>query len=227
VLLLAGGGTPIQAATGGQVGGRVRLSTPPAAERSLPVVKHREVCGEKVTDDRLVVGRNGGLRYAVVAIEGVQGGAKPQPDITRTLDNRDCRFVPHVQVAEVGQWLEIRNSDPILHNADAWIGGEPIFNVGLPPGDVKRKQLAQSGLVGIKCDVGHTWMNAVVAVAEHPYHTVTDAYGDYEIRDVPPGRYTLRIWHEELGTIERPLTVEAGERATVDVDYPGAATPGK
>jgi hypothetical protein len=198
----------------------------PRSERTLPVVKHAEVCGKQVADDRLVVGPGGGLRYAVVTIDGVRGGAAPERDVTSVLDNQACRFVPHVQVAEVGQWLELRNSDPILHNADAWIGQEPIFNVALPPGGVKRKPLARPGLVAIKCDVGHTWMNAFVDVAEHPYHTVTDAYGAYEIREVPPGSYTLRVWHEELGTLERPLVVEAGERTTVDVGY-AAATPGK
>ena len=58
---------------------------------------------------------------------------RTERDLTLVLDNRACRFDPHVQVAEVGQWLEIRNSDPILHNADARIGQETLFNVALPP----------------------------------------------------------------------------------------------
>jgi hypothetical protein len=209
------------------VAGTVKVASPPAKQRLLPVVKHEDVCGKEVVDDRLVVGPGGGLRYAVVTIEGVRGGAKPERDLTLVLDNRACRFDPHVQVAEVGQMLELRNSDPILHNADAWIGKEPIFNVGLPPGGVKRKPLARPGRMAIKCDVGHTWMNAIVDVAEHPYHTVTDAYGDWQIDDVPAGKYTLRVWHEELGTIERPLAVGSGERSTVDVVYPDTAGKGK
>ena len=63
-------------------------------------------------------------------------------------------------------------------------------------------------------------MSAFVVVTDHPYHTITDAYGAYEIRDVPPGRYTLSVWHEELGTREAPVTVEAGGTATVDVAFP-------
>jgi hypothetical protein len=125
-----------------------------------------------------------------------------------------------VQVAEVGQWLELRNSDPILHNADAWIGQEPIFNVALTPGRVVRKPLARTGLVAITCDVRHTWMKAFVAVTDHPYHSVTDIDGTYEIRDLPPGSYTLRIWHEELGSREQPVKIEAGAVATADVTYP-------
>ena len=56
-------------------------------------------------------------------------------------------------------------------------------------------------------------------VADHPYHTVTDAYGAYEIRDVPAGTYTLRVWQEELGTREQPVTVKSGETATADVTF--------
>jgi hypothetical protein len=204
----------------GTVTGTVRLEGPAPSRPPLPVVKHREVCGEGVPDDRLVVGPGGGVRYAVVAIDGVRDGRKPERDVTLVLDNRACRFDPHVQVAEVGQWLEIRNSDPILHNADARLGTQTIFNVGLPPGRQVRKPLAQAGLIAVTCDVRHTWMNAFIAVADHPYHTVTDAYGAYEIRDVPPGTYRVRFWHEELGTREQEVTLEAGATALVDASYP-------
>jgi len=206
--------------SGAIVSGTVRLAGPPPARPPLTVFKNPEICGATVPDDRLLVGPGGGLRYAVVTLAGVRGGKKPERDLTLVLDNRGCRFEPHVQTAEVGQWLELRNSDPILHNADARIGPETLFNVALTPGREVRKPLARPGLVAIVCDVRHTWMSAFVDVADHPYHTVTDAYGAYEIRDVPPGAYTLRVWHEELGTREQPLTVKEGETASADVAYP-------
>jgi plastocyanin len=204
----------------GTVAGTVRLAGAPPARPALRVFKNQEVCGKSVADDRLVVGPGGGVRYAVITLVGVRGAKKPERDLTVVLDNRGCRFEPHVQTAEVGQWLELRNSDPILHNADARIGQETLFNVALTPGRQLRKPLARAGLVAITCDVRHTWMNAFIDVADHPYHTVTDAYGTYELRDVPPGTYTLRIWHEQLGTKEQPLTVKAGETATADIAYP-------
>ena len=210
--------TAAAAAPTGSVSGTVRLSGTVAARPALEVFKNKEVCGT-VPDDRLVVGPDGGVRYAVVTIEGVRGGKKPERDATLVLDNRGCRFEPHVQTAEVGQWLELRNSDPVLHNADARLGQETLFNVALTPGRQVRKPLARAGLVGITCDVRHTWMSAFVAVADHPYHTVTDAYGAFEIRDVPPGTYTVRVWHETLGTREQQVTVAAGSTVTADVTY--------
>jgi hypothetical protein len=204
----------------GALSGRVTLAGSVPVRPPLQVFKHEEVCGKGVPDDRLVVGASGGLRYAVVTVEGVRGGRKAERDTTAVLDNRGCRFEPHVQVAEVGQWIELRNSDPILHNADARIGQETVFNVALPPARHVRKPIARAGLVTVTCDVRHTWMKAVVAVTDHPYHTVTDAEGAYEIRDLPPGRYVVRVWHEELGIQERPVTIGANAAETLDVAYP-------
>jgi hypothetical protein len=183
------------------------------------VYKHAEVCGPGVPDDRLVVGPDAGIRWAVVTIDGVRGGTAPEPDVTHVLDNLQCRFQPHVVVAEVGQWLELRNSDPILHNADARLGAETLFNLALPPGRRVRRPLARPGRIAVTCDVRHTWMSAFIVVTDHPYHSVTDAYGAYEIRDVPPGRYTVRAWHEVLGTTEREVTVEAGGTTNADFAY--------
>ncbi len=215
---------PATAASNGIAAGTIRLGGPAPARPPLPVYKHVEVCGASVPDDRLVIGPGGGVRFAVVTVEGVHGGAKPERDQTHALNNLACRFEPHVQVAEVGQWLEIHNGDPILHNADARLGGETLFNVALTPVSQVRKPLARAGLVAITCDVRHTWMGAFIVVAEHPYHTVTDAYGAYEIRDLPPGTYTLRVWHEELGTREQPITIKDGATTTVDVTLAVPAT---
>jgi carboxypeptidase family protein len=207
----------------GTVTGTIRLTGPPPARPAMPVFKHAEVCGAAVPDDRLVVAPEGGVRHAVVTIDGVPGGRKVEPDAVPTLNNLACRFEPHVQVAEVGQTLELRNGDPILHNADARLGAETLFNVALPPARVVRKTLSRPGLIAITCDVRHTWMSAFVVVAEHPYHTVTDAEGVYEIRGIPPGRYTLEVWHETLGTLERPVTVEPASTVVMDAAYPAEA----
>ena len=219
-------GAPAAGEPAGSVTGTVTLAGAPPVRPQLPVQKNREVCGEMVADDRLVIGPSGGVRYAVVTVDGLQGGTKPQRDATRVLDNHACHFVPHVQTAEVGQWLELHNGDPVLHNADARIGQETIFNVALPRDHRTRRPLARPGLVAITCDA-HPWMSAFVAVTDHPYHTVTDASGTYEIRDLPAGTYRIRVWHEELGTQERPLTIEPGQATKLDFSYAGAGNAGQ
>ncbi|MFQ5917618.1 MAG: hypothetical protein ACE5I0_07400, partial [Candidatus Binatia bacterium] len=146
-----------------RVQGRLPESPPPK------ILKFKKVC-ENVPNERLVVGPDRGVRYAVVVLEGITKGKSVEREVVNELDNVNCRFVPHVQAASVGQWLVIKNSDPILHAAHAYFeNGQPQFNVGLFPGKVRRKPLISPGIVKIICEV-HPWMKAFVVVTEHPYH---------------------------------------------------------
>jgi hypothetical protein len=129
-----------------------------------------------------------------------------------------------VQAASVGQFVLLKNSDPILHTAHAFFPNEqPQFNVGLYPGRTSRKPLIAAGLVKIRCEV-HPWMSAYIMVTEHPYHAVSDVYGEYELRDVPAGIYQLKAWHESLGMQEKRIEVKPA--ATQKVDFTFAASPG-
>ena len=184
------------------------------------VFKELKFCGDAMADQRLVVGRGGFLANAVVHLVDVTAG-KPIPrDRPVVLDNVKCAFVPHVRSASVGQTLEIHNTDPFLHDAHAWLGTRSLFNVGILPGHTVHQPLADPGLVHINCNVRHTWMHAYVFVAENPYHAVTGTDGRFVIDRVPPGTYTLRVWQELLGSIDRQVTVEAGKNITVDFALP-------
>ncbi len=159
-----------------------------------------------------------------MVLQGITKGRAVEREAVNELDNVNCRFVPHVQTASVGQWLVIKNSDPILHAAHATFeGGQPQFNVGLFPGKVRRKPLISPGVVKVRCEV-HSWMRAFVVVTEHPYHSVTDIFGEYEIRDVPPGTYRLKMWHESLGTQVKEVQVKGGE--IIKADFSISSTRG-
>jgi hypothetical protein len=208
---------------GGSVSGRVRLSGEVPSLPPQPVFKHQEVCGSSMPDERLLVGKDGSVQNAVVHLVGIEAG-KPIPrDVTAKLDNLKCAFVPHVSSATVGQMLEIRNSDPFLHDAHAQLGSRTLFNVAIPKGRVVRKPLAYAGVVHLNCNVRHTWMHAYLFVAEHPYHAVTDAAGRFKIEAVPPGKYTLAVWHEMLGSSERATTVRVGSTTSLEIELPPAA----
>jgi plastocyanin len=169
-----------------------------------------------VPNESLVVGPGQGLRYAVITLEGIVRGKAVEKEALHELDNLRCRFTPHVSAASVGQFVVLKNSDPILHTAHAFFpSGQPQFNVGLYPGRASRKPLLNAGIVKILCEV-HPWMSAYVVVTEHPYHAVSDMYGDYEIRDVPPGVYKLKVWHESLGVQETKVEVKGGGASQMD-----------
>jgi plastocyanin len=205
---------------GGTITGVVRIVGEATALPAQPVYKHLEECGTSVPDERLVVGENGVLRNVVVTVDGITRG-KPLPTTSVVLDNRKCAFVPHVLTACTGQSLHLVNQDPFLHDAHAWLGDRTLFNLAIPRGRTVRTQLQDAGLIHINCNVRHTWMHAYLFVADHPYHTVTDAEGRFSITDVPAGTQRLRVWHELLGSAEQAVVVPAG--GPVHVDF-GLAT---
>jgi plastocyanin len=208
---------------GGTVRGTVRVEGRIPKLPPLQITKYREICKD-VPNESLIVGSGQGLRYAVVTLEGIAKGKAVEKEALHELDNMKCRFVPHVQTASVGQFVLLKNTDPILHTAHAYFTtGQPHFNVGLYPGRVSRKPLVTPGVVKILCEV-HPWMSAYIVVTDHPYQSVTDVYGEYLISDVPPGNYKLKVWHENLGVQEKLLEVKAA--ISHNVDFLFAPTPG-
>jgi hypothetical protein len=200
---------------GGTIRGVVKVQGKVPKLPPLEISKFKEAC-QNVPNESLVVGPKRGVRYAVVTLEGITKGKAVEREAIHELDNAKCRFVQHVLAASVGQFLLLKNADPILHTAHAFFhDGQPHFNVGLYPGRLSRKPLVSPGVVKILCEV-HPWMSAYMVVTEHPYHAVTDIYGDFDIRDVPPGRFRLKVWHESLGTQEKEIEVKAGTTSKLD-----------
>lgn len=203
--------------------GRVLYQGPLPVDQSVPVHKHRELCGEERPLGRYRVSATGEVESAVVLLEGEaevfpKGGTG---QVVAVLDNRGCEFLPRVQVAQPLATLEVRNSDPILHSAHAYLqDGRTAFHVALPHfRDRTRTQLPQAGLLRIECDVGHTWMRAYILISSSPFSAVTGREGTFEIRDIPPGRYRLLAWHEAFGKIEREVSLVQGEQLTLTLDF--------
>ena len=207
---------------GGTIRGSVKVDGKLGKLAPLQVTKYKEVCKD-VPNESLVVGPGQGLRYAVITLEGIVRGKAVEKEALHEIDNLHCRFMPHVSAASVGQFVVFKNSDPILHTAHAFfINEQPQFNVGLYPGRVSRKPLIAAGVVKLRCEV-HSWMAAYIAVTEHPYHAISDVYGEYEITDIPAGVYQLKVWHESLGTQEK--RIEAKSAATQKVDFTFTPSP--
>ncbi len=204
---------------GGAIAGRVVFDGEAPQPRFLPVHKNRAVCGARAPDESLLVGPDGGLKNVVVVLDDIFAGKSPAVT-PAVLDNKDCAFVPRVLTLTVGQALRLRNSDPILHDAHARIHGyKTLFNLGLPEWSDKTYHFEQPGRVLIDCDVLHTWMRAYVIVTEHPYTAVTDSAGSFSLQEVPPGTYTVRVWHEQLGEQTTQVAVHADRTTTLQLSY--------
>lgn len=201
----------------GQIIGKVRLEGPYQKPPSLKVNKNREFCGDEVPNESLLVGPGGGLQNTVIIVH------VPRQEKTAarliTLDNKNCAFVPRVQVASPGSEVLLLNSDPILHDAHARLGRETLFNVGLPAWRQVKKLLDREGLIKVECDVLHTWQSAYIVVTSSPYFAVTDEKGEFVINGVPPGNHAMEVWHETLGGQSKTVAVIGHATTRVDFAY--------
>ena len=222
---VAASAPPVDPSTVATVTGQVVLDgTPPAAEvirlDSDPkclTLTH----GEERRTEYVVVGTGNGLRNAFVYVkEGLPARLYPIPSNPVVLDQQQCRYVPRVLGMQVGQQLVIRNSDPLLHNVRAEGQINQPFDVGTPIQgmEIKRTFSTREIMVPLKCNV-HAWMSAYVGVLEHPFFAVTDDSGRFSIAQLPPGSYTIEVWHERLGTQTQQVTVAARDAKDMTFTY--------
>ena len=201
-------------AAGGTISGTVKFDGTPPAAKTVEVTKDKEVCGLKphVNED-LVVGSYGGIANAVVVVKGAKGDMKPA---TVTFDQKGCRYDPHVLAFPAGSTVKIMNSDGILHNIHTYSTANPSFNAAQPKFKKEMdKVIDKPEAIKVTCDA-HGWMHGWWVATDTPYFAVTDDKGNYTIKDVPAGNYTVEVWQEKLGTADEKADVKDGGSASVN-----------
>jgi plastocyanin len=178
----------------------------------------KEAKGDNQTEF-FVVGDAGALQNVFVYVkDGLGTYVFDTPTQAIVIDQRGCRYRPHVFGIRVGQPLEIINSDPTLHNIHAVPKTNREFNTGQPIQGMKTTHTFTTAevMVPFKCDV-HGWMNANVGVMAHPYFAVSDKGGAFDLKTLPAGTYTIEAWHEKLGPQTQSVTI--GPNETKDVTF--------
>jgi len=141
-----------------------------------------------------------------------KNGPRPVPIRAKILQ-KDKTFSPHVLIVPTGSTVDFPNLDPVFHNAFSNYDGQ-VFDVGLyPPGSNRSVRFARPGIVRIFCNI-HSSMTAIVAVIDSSWFDTTKPDGQFELRDVPPGEYQLKVFHERataasLLSAQRPVLVTA------------------
>jgi hypothetical protein len=185
---------------GGTITGTVKWTGPLPHLTALPITKDTQICdpqGQKTRDlERLVVGPQNGVANTVVYLKNISSGkAFDFPPERRTLDQKQCRYEPHIMLIPKDNLLNMKSSDPTLHTIH--MDGAATYNLPFPFTDqVISRPMNNAGLVNLKCNGGHVWMNAEAMVAPHPYYAVTDETGKFELSGVPSGQYEVVAWHE-------------------------------
>jgi plastocyanin len=175
-----------------------------------------------VTGEEVVVNKNGTLKNVLVYVkEGLGTKKYDLPKEKVVLDQIGCIYKPHVLGIMVGQELEVLNSDPTLHNVHSLSKLNPQFNQAMPMKGMKlNKKFDKVETFKVKCEV-HPWMGAYIGVFNHPFFAVTDENGNYTLKGLPAGEYTIETWHEKYGTQTLKVSVGASEKKTADFKYAG------
>lgn len=202
----------ISVMNGGTVTGTVKWSGPTPHLATAVINKDPQICdpdSQKVRDlDRLIIGLQGGVANTVVFLKNIsQGKAMELPANRRFVDQRHCRYEPHILLVPVGATLQMKSSDATLHTIH--MEGAATYNLPFPfPNQVISRSMPTVGLVDLKCNGGHTWMNAEMFVVPHPYYVVTDESGKFELTDVPAGDYELVAWHEGWNVLHQEASFD-------------------
>jgi len=200
--------------------GRIVLGADLKVDRDRMSYPSPELFGHpRAIERQLQVDDEGGVANAIISVVGVKRGLPATPGEIELL-NDDSEFTPRVQVATKKSQITIRNRDDVLHNVHGFQHLRNLFNFALPTTEsVVRERLHRTGLISLRCDISHPWMTAFIFVSPHPYAAVSDAAGHFQIKGLPPGRYTLDVWHERLGEIQVPVVVGHGATTQVEATY--------
>ena len=195
------------AASAAAIKGTVQFVGGAVDQKKLSVTVDQFVCGKDKDSEDLVLSPQRGIRNAVVSLATPPPGAKWEFSAAPVfLDQKQCVFTPRVILVPVGGTVEFLNSDRLLHNLHSASKSNPAFNRTQPKGRAIPITFAKPEIVRIGCDL-HGWMRSWVVVIEHPFYAVTGAGGEFTLNNVPPGKYTLSVWQESLGTMTKDVTV--------------------
>jgi plastocyanin len=201
------------------VGGRPKAKVIDMSGDPACVLAHKV----RAYDESLLVGPGGGLADAFVYVKkGLEGKTFEVPTAQVTIDQRGCWFHPRVLGVQIGQVLQVINSDEVTHNIHPMAVENREWNHSQGPGDAPliRKFTKPEVMIPVKCNI-HSWMHAFIGVVDNPYFAVSKPDGTFEIPNLPAGTYTLAVWHDGMAAQEQEITVTSHNAAAAAFKFKG------
>ena len=158
------------------------------------------------------------IRNVVVYVKDVAFRGPPAT-VKAELRQEHETFVPHVLAITRGSTVNFPNDDPIFHNVFSLSSAASFDLRRYPSGHSRSWQFSQAGIVKVYCHI-HSHMSATILVLDHPYFTIPNTDGTFELPNLPPGEHTIVGWHERVGERRAIVRVERGKTATVDLSLP-------
>ena len=220
-------GEKVKAAGEGTITGTVKLNGTAPHMKGIDMSKD-PYCAQQHKEpaklENIVVGANGGIQNVVLYIsEGLSpAAASAVPSEEPTFDQKGCMYTPHVMAVDVNQKFKVVTGDQTTHNIHplpAAGTGNIGWNKSQPPGapPIEADWKAQEVAIPVKCNI-HPWMHGWHVVVKGPY-AITDENGNFTIKNVPAGSYTVTAWQEEYGTQTAKVTVAGGQAAKADFTF--------
>ena len=221
-------GKTVDAATAGEVTGSVKLDG--AAPKMKGISMAAEPACSKArtapaTSEEVITGDGGALANVVVYVKGgLDGYSFPAPATPAKITQEGCQYHPHVVGLQVGQNLDVVNSDQTTHNIHPVPMQNREWNESQPPGaaPIEKNFAREEIAIPVKCNV-HPWMKAYMAVLSNPYFQVTAKDGKFDLKSLPPGTYTVVAWHELYGSSEQTVTIGPKESKAVTFTFKATA----
>ena len=220
-----GGAKPAYASKGdeGTIAGKISFDGAPPAAKKIDMSQDAKCAGssgDKMQDDVQVA--DGKLANVFVYVTGgpVDKFSFPTPSDPVTLDQQGCRYHPRVLGIQTNQTFKVTNSDETTHNIHPSPKRNEEWNQMQAQGaaPIEKKFTRPETLIPVKCNQ-HPWMKANIGVLSHPYFAVSAKDGTYTIKNLPPGTYTVKFWHEVFGEQTQSVTIAAKESKTQDVTF--------
>ena len=216
-------GKTVDPATAGEVTGMVKLDGTAPKMRNISMAAE-PACAKThstpPTSEEVVTGDGGALANVVVYVKsGLDGYSFPTPAAPVKIEQQGCQYHPHVVAMEVGQNIDVVNDDQTTHNIHPIPTVNREWNESQPPGaaPIEKSFAREEIAIPVKCNV-HPWMKAYMAVLSNPYFQVTDKDGKFDLKNLPPGTYTVVAWQELYGASD-PQTVTIGPKETKNLTF--------
>jgi plastocyanin len=219
--------TAIDMSTAGTVTGTIHYAKTPPKPVEIDMAQDPAcTLGAANYSEGLVV-NNGALANVFIYVkDGLGNKIYAAPAQPVTIDQKGCRYAPHVVGVMVGQAVKFTNSDPTMHNIHMMptVQGNQAVDISQAPNGGsahpadERTFASPELMIPVRCN-NHPWMQAFINVSPNPFYAVSDALGKYVIHGLPPGTYTLVADQEALGQQTATVTVAAQQTATQDFTY--------
>jgi plastocyanin len=219
----------VDAATAGSITGTVRFEGTPPVFRPIDMSAEAACVQANPAPVRppvVVLGSHGALANVVVYVRSGLGSYRYRtPNDPVVLDQKGCMYTPRVLAMMTGQPFEVKNTDPTTHNVHPIPRKNHSWNRSIAAGEppyvttFAHPELA----IPIVCNI-HPWMRAYLFVFAHPYFDVTTKAGTFELKNLPPGTYTIEAWHERFGTQDVSVSIGPKESKTISFTFKAASS---